>query len=343
MPGITKQLGTFMFFDVSRNVLTPRLPSSPSFLQNERGESRTLRDISSDLFTSSYVDTSNTYIFVKTKNDQGSINTIRNSLRTSTTTYTTDNTQGKVGDWRITSSSAVNYPLNTNSWYSLKTDLSKNYYYFAVNPGVNYDRDKNSADTAIQLEYFVDPEVVSVRNDVSNSVVVFPDSSVPSGFTKNTATANIVNITQQPDTLNSQNRFLDGSLQSVIPTGPLLLHDMSNTIINSRIIYKGYPVILKNTLIPDNSGYVFDTDDLIRWFNPSISKEYDVATIPYEYGWAIRITRSSTSSDVVGTWGWQASSDGGTTWKTLMTTTSNSDTYFFKNKVPGTTNTKYKL
>ena len=341
VPGVATAVGGFSLYEIGNVVPTITQPSSiTSYSQLERTSQLVERSIKTDFLNNTYQDTANTYLFVQPTNNQGSIYKIRNNARNSSTlTYTTNTAQGKVGDWRVRVDGITQYPLSTSSWYSLKVDISRGYY-FSVDPGVNFENinsfDKNASDTPIALQYFVDPEVVAVASDISNAVVNFPMSTYLNSKTKASATASISQVTQQPDSLNTQPRVGQSAINIASQSA---LYDASG----SRIIYKGYPSILKNSLIKLDTRYTFDTDDLIRWFNPSISKEYDVTSAPYEYGWAIRITRGSATiaNSTSITWGWQVSADGGTNWKTLANLTG-TETYFFKNTVPGTT-FKYKF
>ena len=342
VPGVATAIGGFSIYDISNVVPTITQPGAVTSTQLERTSVPVTRGIRQDFFNTTYQDTANTYVFVQPTNNQGQIFKIRNNSRyADTTTYTSNNTLGKIGDWRVRLDTTREFPLSTSSWYSLKVDISRGYY-FSVDSGVNFENnnslDKNATNTPITLEYFVDPEVVAVASDISNAVVNFPVSSYLTSRTRNSATVTIVNVAQQPDRLNTQARVGESAINIA---GQTALYELSG----SRIVYKGYPSILKNSQIKLDSRYVFDTDDLIRWFNPSISKEYDVTTAPYEYGWAVRITRGSALTTVTRTaditWGWQVSADNGTTWQTLANLTG-PQTYFFKNRVPGQSY-KYKF
>ena len=192
----------------------------------------------------------------------------------------------------------------------------------------------------MNLLYYIDPNISTSLNELSNTILNITSTSYSNFLQQNgkMVETKIKAVVQQPDSLNSQ------TTPTSVTIAGNSLYDMTNTL----IVYKGYPKILVNTLIKNDSRYEFDTDDLIRWFNPSISKEYKIPDLSYEYGWAIRVSRGSvdTTSGTKGTWGWQFSANGGSSWNTLakcLITNKIGDTYFFKNRVPGTINNRYKF
>ena len=337
---ISGKMGGFTILDISYRRLPITLNSSPRELQTqERLRTYNANDISGQLTsTNAHIDNMR-YVFLENGSNSGQINKKRNSPLypiTTTRTYTTDTTIGEVGSWYITNGvdlSSNRYKIASEPSYLARYAAARKYY-FEVNNGVNFDNSESSSKNVgenIQLRYYIDPNVSNVLGDISmNSIVNYTVPSYETDVSSSSLTAStkITQAVQQPDLLNSNTTFRDGSLQGPIPVGGV--YDISR----GRVQYNGYS-ILRNTLQKRDPRYIFSTKDLITWFNPSISKEYDLTTVPYEYGFAIRFLRgSSTSRTVLPTWGWYVNGDGTDTWSPLMATataanTAN-DTYFFK-------------
>ena len=341
-------MGGFTILDISYLRLPINFDTTPSInTVEERLRTYAVNDISGQLTSRTTPLTNMSYVFLKNNINAGKINTKRNSLLSAANqTYTVDNTMGTVGNWYITNTLDVSkniYKIAENSVYLARYATNRKYY-FKVNDGVNFDNSeassKNNTDT-IYMSYYIDPNVLNVLGDVSmNSIVNFTNTTyqqmLDASFndTSNKAEAKVKQIVQQPDMPNSYSTYRNGSFQGPITssTDPNL-YDISGGCVQ----YKGYS-ILKNTLQKRDPRYIFSTRDLITWFNPSISKEYNLNTIPYEYGFAIRFLRgSSTSRTTSSTWGWYVTKDitaTPITWSPLMATgaavSGIRDTYFFK-------------
>jgi hypothetical protein len=221
--------------------------------------------------------------------------------------------------------------IGTNPWYIFKkssitanTDL---YLYFDMS---NNNFDSTSNNQPMLLEYILWRGQESA-NDINGSKVLYlnnaiTDSNKLINWTIKTLDLLTINpIPKKPDPLNTV-----GSSSSAI-TGS----DSAGWTNTAKIS------ILRRSLLPQTSFQEFTLNDLISWYNPSISNEY---TVPYESGIALRPLYSSaavstTAPTTQPSFGLQVfiPSGSSSTWRTLFRNNSNTTTYFFKR------NTNYRF
>ncbi len=220
--------------------------------------------------------------------------------------------------------------IDTNPWYIFKrssitanTDL---YLYFDMS---NNNFDSTSNNQPMLLEYILWRGQESA-NDINGSKILYLNSG----------------ITDSNKLINWTIKTLDLLTINPIPKKP----DPLNTVGSSSAITGSASAgwtntakisILRRSLLPQTSFQEFTLNDLISWYNPSISNEY---TVPYESGIALRplyssATVPSTAPTTQPSFGLQVFIPSGSsgTWRTLFRNNSDSTTYFFKK------NTNYRF